>query len=515
MSRPMYGNLTTPRAPRFLGLSMAGAAVAFASVVAAAVMLMIGWLIPAGLVLVAGIVAVMWVAAGKRQGRSSFEQRKNRATFRKAQGKGTTTYVSGPASRIPDGTFRAPGLLAGTEPYEGTDAFGKQFGMLWNPRENTATIFFSCAGEGRGYNDQGTIDTLVDSWAGFQAQAGLVVDLVQIAVTTQATRDPGERLPAAINGARENHGTTDPATVGTFVRETVDGIVNSVNSNMPRLTQHVALTFTAAEIAAEGTMARGAEDMLADLAIQIPALKEQLTRAGSHTVSVMRMIDVTDYAYVAYNPDRALWVERARERARVNKGTGTNLSWFEVGPPAAQAHLEHWEHSGYVSRTHTVWKPPAGFFADDSMDALLMPDGVSDQKRVTMLYRVLGPEESASILQSEMTDRGFEINQGGKAATAAVVRELGVAVEGAQDQARGAAVVRHAFVFTNTVVAGPDQKSRLQKATAALGRACSSGVQMSIRPSDGSHDAGHAISLGLGIVPAKHATVSSAMRRSL
>lgn len=515
MSRPMYGNLTTPRSAGFLGLSMAGAAVALASVVAAAVFLMLGWLLPAGLVLVAGISAVIWVATGKRQGRSSFEQHRNKAAFSKAERKGTTKYVSGPSSRIPDGTFRAPGLLAGTEPYEGIDAFGKQFGMVWNPRESTATIFFSCGGEGRGYNDQGTIDQLVDGWAGFQAQAGLVVDLLQIAVTTQATRDPGERLPAAINGARENHGTMDPATVGTFVRETVDGIVDIVNSNMPRITQHVAMTFTAAEIASEGTQARTAEDMLADLAIQIPALKEQISGAGSHTVSVMKMIDITDYAYVAYNPDRALWVERARERARVNKGTGTNLSWFEVGPPAANATLEHWEHSGYVSQTHTVWKPPAGFFADDSMDALLMPDGVSDQKRVTMLYRVFGPEESVATLSAAVTDRSFELNQGGKAATAAGVRELNSAAAGAEEQTHGAAVVRHAFIMTNTIVAGPDQKTRLAKATAALRRACNTGVQMSIRPSDGSHDAGHAISLGLGIVPAKHATVSSALRRSL
>ncbi len=515
MSRPVYGNLTTPRAAGFLGLSMAGAVVAFASVVAAAVLLMIGWLIPAGLVLAAGITAVIWIATGRRQGRSSFEQRRNRAAFAKAKRKGTTSYVSGPTSRIPDGTFRAPGLLAGTEPYEGTDAFGHRFGMLWNPRESTATIFFSCGGEGRGYNDQGTIDTLVDGWAGFQAQAGLVVDLVQIAVTTQATRDPGERLPAAINAARENHGTLEAATVGAFVRDTVEGIVDIVNSKLPRITQHVARTFTAAAMPTEGTEARNAEDMLADLAIQIPALKEQLTGAGSHTVSVMKMIDITDYAFVAYNPDRALWVERSRERARVNKGSGTNLSWFEVGPPAAKATLGHWEHSGYVSATHTVWKPPAGFFADDSMDALLMPDGVSDQKRVTLLYRVLGPEESVATLASAMTDRSFELNQGGKAATAAGARELGSAAAGAEEQAHGAAVVRHAFIMTNTVQTGPDQKNRLAKATAALRRACSTGVQMSIRPSDGSQDAGHAISLGLGIVPAKHATVSSAMRRSL
>lgn len=515
MSRPMYGDITTPRAAGFLGLSMGGAGIALVSVIAAAILLMLGWLIPAGLVLAAGIWAVIWVATGKRQGRSSFEQSRNRAAFRKAQRKGTTKYVSGPTSRIPDGTFRAPGLLAGTEPYEGTDAFGHRFGMLWNPRESTATIFFSCAGEGRGYNDQSTIDQLVDGWAGFQAQAGLVVDLVQIAVTTQATRDPGARLPSAINEARENHGTMDPATVGTFVRETVDGIVASVNSNMPRLTQHVAMTFTAAEIAAEGTEARTAEDMVEDLAIQIPALKEQIQHAGSHTVSVMKMIDVVDYAYVAYNPDRALGVERARERARVKKGTGTNLSWFEVGPPAADSALEHWEHSGYVSQTHSVWKPPAGFFADDSMDALLMPDGVSDQKRITMLYRVLGPEESSSTLASDQTDRAFELNQGGKAATAVGARDLTSAAAGAEEQARGAAVVRFAFVMTNTVAAGPDQKNRLAKATAALRRACSTGVTMSIRSSDGGHDAGHAIGLGLGVVPAKYATVSSAMRRSL
>ncbi|MDQ4504451.1 SCO6880 family protein [Sinomonas sp. ASV322] len=512
MSRPAYGNITTPRAAGFLGLGMAAAAVAFASIAVAAVLLMVGWLIPAGVVLVVGIWAVVWMARGKRQGRSSLERRMNARRFRKAQRKGTVKYVSGPASRIPDGASRAPGLLAGTIPYEGTDAFGQEFGMLWNPRDRTATVFFSCAGQGRGLSDQSSIDLLVDGWSGFLAQAGLVADLVQIAVTTQATRDPGERLPAAVAGARVNHGTADPVSLGeagSFVRGTVDEIVQTINWNMPRISQHVALTFSGAEIASEGTVARQAEDMLADLAIQMPALAELLTGAGALTVSRMKIADIVDYAFVAYNPDRALAVERARLNG------GTNLSWFEVGPAAAEAGLEHWEHSGYVSRTMTVWKPPAGFFMDDSLTALLLPDGVSEQKRVTMLYRVLGPEESIAALEGDKTNRLFEINQGGKAATAAAGRDLGSAVDGADEQAHGAAVVRFSFVMTSTVPKGPDQKIRLDKAGAALRRACSTGVQMSIRPSDGAHDSGHAIGLGLGLVPATHATVSAAMRKSL
>lgn len=513
--RPVYGNITTPRSAGFLGLSMAAAAVALAVVVVAAIMLMLSWLWLALAVLVVGMVFTVWIATGKKQGRSRFEQYRNKAAFKKAKRKGTTRYVSGPTSKIPDGTSRAPGLLAPTEPYEGIDAFGHRFGMLWNGREKTGTIFFACAGEGRGLNDQSSIDMLVDGWAGFQAQAGLMVDLLQIAVVTQATRDPGERLPAAIREARERHGTGDPESVDPFVREVTDEIVDSVNADMPRITQHVAMTFSAAEMPAQGTVTRTAEDMLEDLAIQVPALKEQIAAAGSHNVSVMKMIDIVDYAYVAYNPDRALSVERARERARVNKGNGTGLSWFEVGPVSARSTEKYWEHSGYVSQSHSVWKPHSGFFADDSLDALLLEDGVSEQKRIVMIFCVLSPEKSVAVLSADAKDRSFELNQGGKAATAAGVRELSSAQESSSEQAHGAAVVRHSFVMTTTVLAGPDQETRLLKAEAALRRACSIGVQMSIRPSDGSHDAGHAISLGLGIVPGKYATVSSALRRSL
>lgn len=504
--RIVYGNITEPSHPGFLGLGMGATAMAVAGVLLGGICLFLGQVWIAAGFLAAGLVGAFWLSMGKKHGRSTLEKAINKRGYRKAVRKGTTAYLSGPASDIPDGSFRAPGLLAGTVPMSGVDSFGHPFGMLWNPRKQTGTVFFACAGEGVGLLDQGSIDSLVDGWAGYLQHAGSSADLLQLSVTTQTTRDAGERLPAAVAAGRAK--VIDPDGVPFFARATVDEIVAMVNAGVPRVEQHIAATFSAGEIAGEGIVTRTADDMLADLGTLLPGTIEFLQETGAGTVSRLQIQDITDYAFVAYNPDRALMVERARLTTE-----GTGLSWYEVGPQAARALTDRYAHGGYVSRSLQMWKPPAGVFHDNSLAALLGPDGVADQKRVTILYRPLGPEESAARIQTAVKNKMFEINQKGHMAEAAQKLALQKVSKAAGEQAAGAALVRFSILATVTVPDGDPEL--LKRAEAAVRRACSQGVQLSLRPADHSQDSAHAIGLGLGLVPAQHAALSQSLREAL
>ena len=75
--------------------------------------------------------------------------------------------------------------------------------MIWNPANRTGTVIFSVQSPGMGLLDQGSIDLMVDQWGIFQREAGVSSSLVQVAATTQATRDPGNRLPDAVRVTRE------------------------------------------------------------------------------------------------------------------------------------------------------------------------------------------------------------------------------------------------------------------------------------------------------------------------
>lgn len=507
MSTPIvdrtYGNITVPKSPGFLGVGTAAAASAGAGAVAGLVAFFFGSLLLGAIFLTVGVIGAVVLSLGKRHGRSGAERIVGRALFRRAQRTGSTSYVSGPTSGIPDGTFRAPGILAGTEMYQFTDHFGQPFAMLWDPRVRTGTVFFSTQNDGAGLRDQDDIDQLVDGWAGYLRNSGSVVDLLQVAVTTQATKDQGARLPAAKDAERE---TYRQGEVPAYATDAVDEMIAVVNAGNPQVVQWLAATFTAAPLKEEGQVARTARELAVDLTALMPTMVEQLTLAGAGSVSSLTAADVTDQVHVAYNPDTALAVERARLT-----GQGTGLSWEEVGPADAHATRVAYHHGSFVSRSFQVWKPPAGVFRENSLVAVLSPNPVCEQNRVTLLYRTFSPQRSAARVQTTLRNAEFEANQKGRRVTAvasAAVRRARVAEI---EQAAGAAVMRFSIVITTTV-ASPEL---LPRAEAAVKRACSTGVQLQVRSCTDNEDAAFAIGLGLGSIPARYATIPSGIREAL
>lgn len=506
MNEQLYGNVQEPRYARTMGLSMASVVVVIVGAVLTFVLMQV-FRVPihfAAIALLAAVVGVWFLESGRKQGRTRLERAVGARMFRKAKKKGANTYLSGPTSKMPDGSHRAPGLLAATEMYEGTDHFGRPFAFLWDRVKRTGTVFFTAASSGLALQDQETIDFLVSGWGGYLHQAGTLASLEQVSVTVTSTRDTGERLPAAVE---EHRVRAAGDAVPAFAREAVNEIVDEVNAGIGRVDARVAVTFSAAPNADEGLDARSREDLMGEVMVHLPAMIEQLELSGGGVVSYLSAQDMIDTVYVAFNPEAAVAVERSRL-----SGTGTGLTWHEVGPVHAVNKLDRYEHGTGISQSFQVWRAPAGVFRESSLMALLAPDDVSEQKRVTILYRPLTAEQSQRRVQSAVADADYETNQKGRKATG---QQLASAARVRQTEeeisARGATLVRFSFVITVTVT----DPAALRRVPAMVRNAAQTGVQLSVRPSTGNEDAAFAIGLGLGVVPAKWATLSPQLRQAL
>lgn len=499
-----YGNVQVPRKARTMGLSYASVGLLLLGGVLTFLLMQFGVPIYYAIAaLVVGVLATWFVESGRRNGRTRVERAIGNHKQRQARKRGATTYISGPTSALPDGSYRAPGLLAATEMHEGVDHLGRSFAFLWDASKSTGTVFFTASAAGRNLQDQNVIDYLVAGWGGYLQQTGSLASMQQVSVTVTSMRDAGERLPAAIADLRRraNRDSVSPAATSG-----VNEIIAATNAGLGRVEARVAVTFSAAADKDFGLEARSCDELMGEVVVHLPAMLEQLELSGGGTVEYLTARDMIDSTYVAYNPSAAVAVERARL-----SGTGTGLSWEEVGPSYARAFPDRYEHGGGTSMSFQVWRAPAGVFRENSLEAILMPDGLSELKRVTLLYRPLSPELSQARVEAAVTDADYETNQKGRKATGAQLASSSRVKKTEAEIAQGATLVRFSIIITATVL-DPDV---LRRIPSMVRNACQNGVQLSVRAAEGNEDAAFAIGLGLGVVPAKWATLSPALREAL
>lgn len=500
-----YGNIAEDRTAGLMGFSMASTVVLGAGAIGVFIAIMAAQIwVAVGIALVAFVAATI-LGSKDRNNRSKPERWLARSMHSKATKAGKTVYKSGPVSQIPDGSFRAPGLLAATELIDFQDLFGNEGVMLWHPKLRTGTVFFSTNSSGLGLLDQDRVNRLVGSWAAFQRDAGSNARVEQISVTTQSTTDPGERLPDAIAVARQQAGSHE---VPAFARQVMDDVVNNLNLDVPKLEQWVALTFSGKANDGDRAPERSAAELVADVTSLLQGFKEELEDVGAGSVSLMRAADLTDQTFVAFNPHAAAAVERARL-----SGTGTGLGWHEVGPSAARmiGYPGRYDHAGVASKSWQMFRPPAGTFRENALVALLGPDASMLQKRVTVFYRPQPPEKSAQQVAQALTNAQFATNQKGRRPTSSQIIALEKARKAEREQAEGAALVRFAIGVTATV----ETPEQLQTVEAKIMRNATTGIQIRMRSCDYNDDAAFSFNLGLGLVPEHLATISSDVRKAL
>lgn len=499
----LYGNINNPRKEGVLGLS--ALATAIGTVVAIAIFLTM----PLGIwvqtaIVILGIAAMIAVSLNGRNGRKKFEEILAKRHFNRAEKEGHTTYVAGPVSQLPTGDFPPVGILARTELVDFLPAGAQvEKAMIWNPSNRTGTIIFSVQSPGIGLLDQDNIDMMVDQWGIFQREAGVISSLVQVGATTQATKDPGNRLPEAVRITRSQSHVDD---VPSFAREAVDEIVDDLNRAVPKIDQWVTATFSAKANREAGTGVRSKEELAEDIATLIPGMMGQLRASSGGTVSLLDAQDIVDQVHTAYNPAVAAAVESARL-----SGEGTGLTWGEVGPTNAKLTPGWWEHSGFFSKSWQMYQPPASNFQETGLTSLLSPNDIFEQKRVTILYRPMSPARSQKVVQNQVANATFGQNQKGQRPSQIKKVAVEKAERAEREQAEGAAMVRFGLVVTGTV----DTPEKFPRAEAILRDQAVAGIQLRLRDCENSDDAAFAFGLGIGAVPKDFARLSASLRENI
>lgn len=494
LPRRQYGNIIIPADAGFFGVPRAVSRFAIAMVctaftahlVISMVNANVALVVTAALVVYGGYETFRRIRKGQF-GRYEVEEKKMKKLFMKAKKEGKTTYRPGSVSGVGDGSFRAPGPLAGTVA-KNWHIGNQTWAMIWDAHRRTGTIWFSVATSGLQLRDQTDINHLVDEWAAFHRQAGVQGTILQIAVMTTNTTDPGRRLPLAVDRFRSHAAGRQTPEIA---RAVIDEVVDIENTALPRIEHIVSLTFSARADAEMGLPQRSERELAEEILTVVNGFRESLAYSSGGSVNLMTYQDVTDFMYAAYNPGEATAVEIARQSG------GTGIRWEDAGPTYHNAEKDWYEHSGYYSKTFQMWRPPAATFFEDSMTELLRSDPRMTRKCVTILYRPLRQDESAQIALEVVKNANFKKGQKGRKANSGDTSEMQKAQKTEQEMGYGAILVPFSLLVTVTT----DNPERFPQFSADIMRRGNTGMNLGLREATYTHDFGFALSLGAGALP--------------
>lgn len=497
-SRPRFGNIIAPETTGFFGIPQKVSDYAVRAIVGLFILWFVIGFIP-GLsdysMWVTLVFALYFAYQVRRRllkgkdGRYQWEEKMLKKMFLAAKNKGFTSYRPGPSSDLPDGSYRAPGLLAPTEMHSYQESYGRDYGFLWDPSRKSGTVFFSVSAPGLQLLDREFINSMVAQWAAYHREAGIQSSILQVAAVTETTLDPGTRLPQAVEQFRSFAGDHESPKAA---REVINQVVDIENQQKPRVEHIISMTFSARAIAEAGLPARDAQTLAEEISTVMNGFAEGLSASSSGSVTMMDAQSITDYYFTCYNPDKDTAVDQARQEPE-----GTGLVWENIGPTYHEAEQDYYEHSKFYSKSFQMWKPPMALFHEDSMKALLEPDNKLVKKRVTLFFRPQAPDASQKIAIEAVNNAKFAKGQKGNkgGSTAAAIQEKAQRTE--NEMGNGALMVPFSMVVTITT----DNPAKFSNLTAELKRKGSTGIMIQLREATYSHDAAFAMGLGAGLVP--------------
>ena len=502
--RPQYGNFRpTRRAGLFgvpllaLGGLIASAGIGFAMLLTQHWLLALVWT----LLVVASLVPML---VRDSHDRTAYQALSARLMFTASRRAGGTVYLSGPAGTVPDGKFRAPGLLAASHLSEHKDAYGGSFGLLHVPATQHFSVVLEATPADYRLLDDDVIDTLVARWGGFLADLGSYPSIDGASVTVETAPDPGITLRSHIASQLRPDAPDFAAATLAEIAETFPAVAAQV-------TTRITLTWSAFPPVNQGSLSlrrgkprpRSRAEMAVEIGNMLPSVLAGLKQTGAGAgVRALSAQDIVDITKVAYSPSVANVVEQARADG------GTGLSWDDVGPTGAVAGWDVYRHDYAWSRTWYMTTPHRGAFPAEALSRLLAPHRDIARKRVTVLYRPEPLVQAAEIVDRAYLDAMSEANQG--RATARDLRAVRVAARTAEEEASGASLLRFGVIVTATVL---EREQLDMAATTVEGLAAAPRLRM--RVAQGNQAAAFAAGLPLGLVLPKHLIIGADLRDQL
>ena len=492
-----YGNWRRPQSPGVAGLGLLGTGVLLVGMLAVVVLLAVS--------LLAAVVGVAVVATAlaplvyrDRHGRNGVQKLGARAAWSVGRPLGWRTYRSGPLGRPPTRRFGLPGLAAQMTATDAVDAWGRPFVLLHHPATAHVSTVLETAPDGNALVDQETVDQWVAQWGAWLTALGQETGLVGAQVTVETAPDPGTRLGREV-GAHLGPGA--PELAKAVMRE----VVESYPAGSASISCRIALTWS--RYGAFGGPKRSLHEMALEIGNRLPGLTAPLAAAGAGAAEPMTSAALAAAVRLAYDPSAQALVEELGP-------AGAGIDWGDAGPVAQDEGPDHLYHDGATSVTWAMSQAPRGVVYSSVLAKLLAPHPDIARKRVSLLYRPHDSARAAELVERDRRDALFNASGGRRRVVSArSSHSVQAAEQAAEEEARGAGLVRFGMLVTATVMGQADE-ARLRQLGAVVDSLATSS-RVVLRRAWGSQSAGFLAALPLGLVLPAHLRVPAGLREAM
>lgn len=485
-----FGHWRRPASPGLGNLGLLGTGLLLGGLVVSVLTALVSR--SGAVVVLAAVALVLLPLALRRDGRSGLQ----RLTARLAWWYGVRTrrhlYRSGIVSLVPGGRHLLPGLAAASVLHEALDAYERPFGLLEVPATGHYSAVLRCEADGAALVDAEQVESWVAAWGDWLSALAHEPSLVAAAVTVEAAPDPGTRLEDEV--ARQLH----PAAP-VLAREVLQEVVRSYPAGSAVVSTRVQLTYRASGPGGR----RGPQEMALELGTRLPGLAAALNATGAGGAAAMTAAEIAEAVRVAYDPQVAGLLDRART------GAEGALGWDEAGPVAAEEAWDHYRHDSGTSITWSMSEAPRGIVMSGVLARLLAPHPDVARKRVTLLYRPHDPGSATTLVEADVRTARFLASRRRNVA-ARDDADVRAALQSAREEAAGAGVVRFGLLVTATVA----DAAQLRHAAAVVDNLGAS-ARLRLRRVYGSQAAAFAAGLPAGVVLPYHLRVPAAVSEAL
>lgn len=492
-----YGNWRRPQSPGVAGLGLLGTGVLLIGMLAVVVLLAVSVVAAAvGVAVVA--MALAPLVYRDRHGRNGMQKLGAFAAWSVGRPLGWRTYRSGPLGRAPTRRFGLPGLAAQMTATDAVDAWGRPFVLLHHPATAHVSTVLETAPDGNALVDQETVDQWVAHWGAWLTTLGQETGLVGAQVTVETAPDPGTRL------GREVEVHLD-ARAPELARRVMHEVVESYPAGSASISCRIALTWS--RYGAFGGPKRGLHEMAVEIGNRLPGLSAPLAAAGAGAAEPMTSAALAGAVRVAYDPAAQALIEELGP-------AGAGIDWADAGPVAQEEGPDWLSHDGATSVTWAMSQAPRGVVYSSVLAKLLAPHPDIARKRVSLLYRPHDSARAAELVERDRRDALFNASGGRRRVVSArSSHSVKAAEQAAEEEARGAGLVRFGMLVTATVMgqAGPAQLRQTEAVVDSL--ATSSRVVL--RRAWGGQSAGFLAALPLGLVLPAHLRVPAGLREAM
>ncbi|WP_426624531.1 SCO6880 family protein [Leifsonia sp. McL0607] len=424
-----------------------------------------------------------WKYDGKTLARRRAEKR-NVARMAK---RGENSYVTGAAAALAGsyGGHPMPGVLASTEILHERDGRDTPFDVIHYPLQGLFAVSLRCYPEGRGTNDQDTVDMMVAKYgAWLHDRVSPDEGLVGATVTIDSFQGTGVQLRENVRGNRHPNAPAAASRV-------MDAVVDELPTGLSDLVGYATLVWRKSAMTVETATDA---DVVVEIAKRLPGHMDALTAGGAGDPTPMLEPDLVETARLAYKPSDQEAFDELRAREEV-----VQLRWEDAGPsflsePASRKVLHH---DGGSSFTLEMRLPPRGTVYENHLLRLLRPSSVFLRKRVTIFYQPVSIEKGQSTAEAAVRAEDFAASQKKGRRTATIARDGRVATALDAQLAEGASLVPFSIMATCTFE-DDTESERLARNTL---RSLMTSSRMRVREVSGLQAPAFHLTLPFGIVP--------------